>query len=59
MRDEEDPEQDELDAKRNKDNIFRNIEQHQIVKGFRDRDFDAKEKQDLENLRMAVEFIKE
>lgn len=48
-----------LAEKKNKvDNIFKAIDQQSLEKGFKERDFEVKEKQDVENLRIAVEFIK-
>ena len=46
------------DKKNKSDNIFKAIDQQALEKGFKERDFEIKERQDVENLRMAVEFIK-
>ena len=44
--------------KRNKDNLFKPIDMQSLEKGFKEKDFEVKEKQDLETLRLAVDFIK-
>jgi uncharacterized protein YPO0396 len=47
-----------MDKKNKQDNIFKPIDLQSLEKGFRERDFEAKERQDIENLKLAVEFIR-
>jgi predicted DNA binding CopG/RHH family protein len=46
------------DKKNRYENMFKPIDQASLEKNFKDRDFEVKERQELENLQMAVEFIK-